>query len=95
MWTRVRVLVVTSGLDALFDGKNKTLTVPQVADLLGMTKQGVYNWLRAGVIPGYKVGSSWFILRDELKATFRVGANPGPHPDLRPLDGTTNDAREE
>ena len=40
-----------------------------------MTKPGVYKWLKEGVIPGYKVGSSWFILRDELKETLRAGAN--------------------
>jgi excisionase family DNA binding protein len=45
-----------------------------------MTKQGVYNWLRDGVIPGYKLGSSWFILRDDLKEAMRHGSN-------RPLGG--------
>ena len=28
-----------------------------------------------GVIPGYKVGSTWFILRDELRQTLEAGAN--------------------
>lgn len=68
---------VTSGLDALFEGLTKTLTVPDVAELLGMTKPGVYKWLKDGVIPGYKVGSTWFILRDELKQTLEAGANAG------------------
>ena len=40
-----------------------------------MTKPGVYKWLHEGVLPGYKVGSTWFILRDELKETLRAGAN--------------------
>jgi len=66
---------VTSGLDALFAGRKETLSVPEVADLLGMTKPGVYKWLHEGVLPGYKVGSTWFILRDELKETLRAGAN--------------------
>jgi excisionase family DNA binding protein len=64
-----------SGLDELFEGQPQTLTVTQVAQILGMTKQGVYNWVRDGVIPAYKVGSTWFIVRDELKATLRAGAN--------------------
>jgi len=42
-----------------------------------MTKPGVYKWLKDGVIPGYKVGSTWFILRDELKQTLEAGANTG------------------
>ena len=43
--------------------------------MLALTKQGVYHWLRDGVIPGYKVGTTWFIFRDELKETPRKGAN--------------------
>ena len=62
-------------LDALFEGRPEKLSVQDVADILGMTKPGVYKWLKDGVIPGYKVGSSWFILRDELKETLRAGAN--------------------
>ncbi len=75
MCTGVRAVQVTSGLDALFEGRKETLTVPEVAELLGMTKPGVYKWLKDGVIPGYKVGATWFILRDELKETLRGGAN--------------------
>lgn len=73
---RVEVWTVTDAVDALFAGRKETLSVPEVAELLGMTKQGIYHWLRDGVIPGYKVGTSWFILRDELKETLRAGANP-------------------
>lgn len=69
---------VTDGLDALFESRSATLSAPEVADLLGMTKQGVYHWLRDGVIPGYKVGTTWFIVRDELKETLRKGANSAP-----------------
>lgn len=75
MRTRLRVGPVTSGLDALFAGRKETLTVPEVANMLGMTKPGVYKWLKDGVLPGYKVGATWFILRDELKETLRAGAN--------------------
>lgn len=75
MRTHLRALPVTDGLDALFKGLAPTLTAPEVAELLGMTKQGVYNWLRDGVIPGYKLGNTWFVLRDELKEALRHGAN--------------------
>lgn len=66
---------MSEALDALFDGLAPKLEAAEVAVLLGMTKQGVYNWLRDGVIPGYKLGSSWIILRDELKETMQRGAN--------------------
>ncbi|MBN0042237.1 helix-turn-helix domain-containing protein [Cellulosimicrobium cellulans] len=74
----VQVSAVTSALDALFEGRSATLTVPEVAEILGMTKPGVYKWLKDGVIPGYKVGATWFILRDELKATLQAGSNVRP-----------------
>lgn len=66
---------MTNGLDALFEGLAPTISAPEVAELLGMTKQGVYNWLRDGTIPGYKLGNTWFVLRDELKEALRRGAN--------------------
>lgn len=75
---------MTEGLDALFEGRRETLSAPEVAELLGMTKQGVYHWLRDGVIPGYKLGSQWFILREELKAALREGANPRRPPRQEP-----------
>ncbi|MDD7930792.1 helix-turn-helix domain-containing protein [Microbacterium thalli] len=64
-----------SSLDALFAGLKATLDAGEVADLLGMTKPGVYKWLKDGVIPGYKIGSTWFILRDDLRETLAAGAN--------------------
>jgi len=66
---------VTDALDALFEGRGPRLEAAEVAELLGMTSQGVYNWLRDGVIPGYKLGNTWFILRDELKETMRRSSN--------------------
>ena len=77
---------VTDALDALFEGLRPRLEVGEVADLLGMTKQGVYNWLRDGVIPGYKLGNTWFILRDDLKGAMREGFNRPPGFDPHPAD---------
>lgn len=75
MRTVAQVTPMNDALDTLFEGRRPTLTAPEVAELLGMTKQGVYHWLRDGTIPGYKVGSTWFIITAELKDTLRRGAN--------------------
>ena len=64
-----------TALDELFEGQPATLDPADVAEILGMTKQGVYNWLKNGTIRGYKMGSSWFIIRDELKAQIAAGSN--------------------
>jgi len=66
---------VTSRLDELFDDLPKRLSVPEVAELLAITKKGVYQWIHQGVIPAYKLGASWIILRDELRDAIASGSN--------------------
>lgn len=73
-----------SRLDDLFEGRNKTLTVNEVAELLGFTPKGVYRWIRTGVIPAYKVAGTWFVLRDDLRDVLAQGSNLSP--DTRPPD---------
>lgn len=68
----------TDALDALFAGLPATLTVDEVSELLNISRQNAYAWLREGVIPGYKIGTTWRVVRDELKETMRRGANV-PH----------------
>lgn len=46
-----------------------------MAKLLGVSRPTVYTWLRDGVIPGYKIGAAWRILRDELRDTIERGVN--------------------
>lgn len=66
---------MTSRLNELFDDLPKKLDVTQVAALLGMTKKGVYQWIHQGVIPAYKIGATWIVLRDELRDTIASGSN--------------------
>lgn len=68
-------------LDALFEDLPARLDVQQVADLLGISNKGVYSWLKEGVIPGYQVGRTWIIVRDELKDSIRDGRNSAVLPD--------------
>ena len=46
------------------------LTVPEVAELLRLDTETIYRLLRAGKIPGKKVGESWRIRRAGLGAFF-------------------------
>lgn len=66
---------MTSRLDELFADLPPRLTADQVAELLAVSPKGVYRWINAQVIPAYKVGTSWIILRDELKDTLASGSN--------------------
>ena len=62
-------------VDRLFDQSPPTLGATEVAERLGVSAKSVYAWLKDGLIPGYKIGTTRFVIRDELKDTLRKGAN--------------------
>lgn len=64
-----------SSLDDVFKDLPERLEPSDIAERLGMTKQGVYIWLRDGTIPAYKMGNSWFIFKSDLIATLQKGSN--------------------
>lgn len=41
--------------------EDKYLTTSEVANLLKVSNQAVYNWLDAGKLKGYKAGTAWRI----------------------------------
>lgn len=67
-----------SRLDELFAPYPEHLTVEQLAFVLGVTKQTAYHWLQAGLVPGYRVGRAWVILRDEVRDHLAAGRNVPP-----------------
>jgi excisionase family DNA binding protein len=69
---------MTSRLDELFDRYPEHLTVPQLADVLGVRPSTAYKWLQAGVVPAYKVAGAWVILRDEVRDWLAAGRNLPP-----------------
>ena len=83
---------MTSRLDELFEGYPTRLSVAQLAEILGVSKNTAYVWLRAEVVPAYQAGRSWVILRDEVRdwlATGRIGPAV-PNSDARPGEGQTD-----
>lgn len=62
-------LIMASRLDDLFApyADQKHLSVSELADVFGVTKETVRRWLTMGVIPAYKVGASWVILTAEVR----------------------------
>lgn len=67
--------IMTDHLEQFFEDYPARLDAADVATILGVTQQVVYQWLKKGIIPGYKVGSSWLILRDELRDMMRASSN--------------------
>ena len=45
---------------------NQVLTPDEVAKILQVSVNHVYNQLKAGVIPGFKLGSTWRISRKKF-----------------------------
>jgi excisionase family DNA binding protein len=43
-----------------------TYTVPEVCDLLGLSRATVYTMLRSGTIPARRTGRRWIIARHRL-----------------------------
>lgn len=64
-----------SNLEALFAPYPDKLSIEQAASVLGVSKKTAYKYLADGTIPAYKFGSSWIILRDDLKAKLMDGSN--------------------
>ena len=64
-----------SYIDDLFSTYGVTMRVDQVAEVLGRPHSTIYKWLGDGTIPGTKVGESWVIYRDEIKALVASGRN--------------------
>jgi len=70
---------MTDSIDRLFESQPATMTAADVAQVMGVSKQAIYKWLHDEVIPGYKLGNTWFILRDDLKDAMRAGSNLRPN----------------
>lgn len=54
-------------LDELFSAYPVHLSVSNLAELLGVTQKTAYEYLQAGELPAYRIGTRWLILRDEVK----------------------------
>ena len=70
-----------SHLDGMLGDLPPTLRVSQVAKLLAKSNQGVLRWINTGVLPAYKLGDTWFILRDDLRDAMSAGGNLHAHQD--------------
>lgn len=65
-------------LDDLFADLPPKLNVTQTAEVLGVSDTTVYKWLNEGVLPGYKVGGAWVLLRNAVKERIASGSNLPP-----------------
>ena len=62
-------LLMGSRLDDLFApyADQTHLSVKDVGDLFGVSEPTARRWIAQGVIPAYKMGTSWVILTSEVR----------------------------
>ncbi len=52
---------------------DRWLSVDEVAEYLGVSKDTVYAWVTGKGMPGYKVGRFWKFKREDVDAWVRAG----------------------
>lgn len=63
-------------VDALLDGYDQTISVTDLAKVLGVTRQTLYGWLQSGHVPGHRLpNGGWLIITEDVKAMLRAGSN--------------------
>ena len=52
---------------------DRWLSVEEIADYLGISRDTVYTWLNTRGLPGHRIGRLWKFKRDEVDAWVRGG----------------------
>ena len=42
------------------------ITIDEVCSILKMSKRSIYDWCKQGIIPAFKIGSTWRFSRIDL-----------------------------
>jgi excisionase family DNA binding protein len=56
--------------------RNNLLSVPEVAEYLGVSEVTVYRWCREGIVPALKVGRTWRIRQSTLEEFLKQSERP-------------------
>ncbi|CAM3871520.1 methylation-associated defense system helix-turn-helix domain-containing protein MAD1 [Bordetella tumulicola] len=62
---------------------DRWLSVEEIANYLGVTKDTIYTWVTGGNMPGHKVGRFWKFKQEDVDAWVKGGgaANANSHTD--------------
>lgn len=55
---------------------DRWLSVEDISDYLGVSKDAVYSWVSGKGMPGHRVGRFWKFKRDEVDEWLRAGQAP-------------------
>lgn len=62
--------------------QHDTITVPEVAKMLRLSRQTIYNFVRDGKIPAFKIGTKVRFHRADIEAMMKA-----PKPEQQPEQG--------
>lgn len=54
---------------------DRWLSVDEIAEYLGVTRDTIYTWVADKGLPGHKVGRLWKFKRDEVDVWVRAGGS--------------------
>ncbi len=66
---------------------DRWLSVDEIAEYLGISRDTVYTWLSTRGLPGHRVGRLWKFKRDEVDAWVRAGNAASSKGEKREEDG--------
>lgn len=55
------------------ENEDKWLSVVEIADYLGVSKESIYRWVEKGKIPAYRLGKFWKFKTDEVDRWIKSG----------------------
>lgn len=70
--TKSPVISVSELKQMITDTEDVIWTVPQLADILGISCAAVRKRIQRGAIPAHKEGHSWYILKSEYIRNLRA-----------------------
>ncbi len=59
--------------DHIVATQDRWLSVEEIAEHLGVSKESIYRWLERGKIPSHRVGKQWRFQTDEVNEWVRRG----------------------
>jgi excisionase family DNA binding protein len=61
--------------------ENRWLSVDEIAEYLGVSKDTIYTWISSRSLPGHRVGRFWKFKRDEVDHWVHKGKAADPQRD--------------